>query len=139
MGGTYVVTPWGLAPGLREPYPRLSVRIPASSFYGLPPSGLFFGPVHEPAPEQVCPVVAQSLQAFPRFPHVEALGFMQEPPAQHPVKHVSKLQLPLEPLDEPEEEPDDEPPLDGPDELPLDEPDELLLEDDVDGPEQRPV
>jgi hypothetical protein len=68
----------------------------------------------------VCPVAEQSLQAFPRLPHVAVLDVMQVPPWQQPLRQVSRLQLPPPP---------DELPLDDPDELPLDEPDELPLDE----------
>lgn len=76
---------------------------------------------------QLWPVAAQSLHAAPRMPHAELLSFMHVEPLQHPVAHVMRLQLPVPPLDAPEEE---EPPLDVPEEVPLDVPeDEPLLDE----------
>jgi hypothetical protein len=66
----------------------------------------------------VWPVAVQSLQLPPKVPQVALLDFMHDPPWQQPLRHVSKLQLPPPPLDEPLEEPE---------ELPLDPPDELLV------------
>jgi hypothetical protein len=56
------------------------MRAVAGRYYGLPPSGDLFVPVHDPPLEQVWPVVVQSLQVAPRVPHVELLIFMQRPP-----------------------------------------------------------
>jgi hypothetical protein len=85
--------------------------------------------VHDPPPEQVWPVVVQSLHVAPRVPHVALLVFMQLPPWQHPLRQLRRLQFPPPPplllLD------DELPLLDPDDELPL-------LLDDM-GPEQTPV
>jgi len=86
-------------------------------------------PAQVPPVEQLCPVVVQSLHAFPRLPQVDAPGFMQVLPWQQPFKQLRRLQVPPAPPDEP-----DDRPLDEPDELPL-----LLPDDDVDAPVHVPV
>jgi len=88
----------------------------------------------EPRALQDLLLVVQSLQAFPRLPHVVSLDFMHLPAWQQPVRQLSALQLP----DDPEELPLDEP-LDDPEELPLDDPDELPLDDPEELPLDEPV